>query len=123
MLRDLARRLGAGLVAAVATAVAAGIVLVAAAFAAYAGLKTVVSPAAASALTALAFAMIVALIAVIAPRLIRGKPEPARKAADSDALRGAAELGVAALSVIGDLAQSRRLKRQDRARNRKHRRR
>ena len=124
MLKDLARRLGAGVVAAVMIAVAAGIVLVAAAFAVYAAMKMVVSPAAASAVTALAFAVMAGLIAVVAPRLIRGKPAPAAKARpDTAALRPAAEAGVAVLGIIGDMALSRRLKRQEKARNIKYRRR
>ena len=120
MLKDLARRLGAGLVAAIMTAVAAGIVLVAAAFATYAALKLAVSPAAASALTALTFAVVAGLIAVLAPKVIRGKPTPGRKVqVDPDTMRTAAEVGIAVLGIIGDMALTRRLKRQDKARNHK----
>ena len=127
MFRDLARRLGAGLVAAVMIAVAAGIILVAAAFAVYAGMKLIVSPAAASATTALVFAVLAGLIAVVAPRLIMGKPAPAqpthKASLDPATLRTASELGVAVLGVLGDMALSRRLKRQEQARKNKHRRR
>ena len=125
MLKDLARRLGAGLVAAVMMAVAAGIVLVAAAFALYAAMKLLVSPAAASAVTALAFAVIAGVIAVLAPRLIKGKATPAapKTRIDPDALRTASEVGVAVLGIVGDMAFSRRLKRQELARDKKHRRR
>ena len=125
MLKDLARRLIAGLVAAVMIAVAAGVVLVAAAFALYAGMKLVVSTGAASAVTALAFAVIAGLIAGLAPRLIKGKATAAapKVRIDSDALRTASEVGVAVLGIIGDMALGRRLKRQELARDKKHRRR
>ena len=125
MLKDLGRRLGAGLVAAVMIAVAAGITLVAASFAAYAGLKTVVSPAAASAITALIFAVVAGLIAVVAPRVIAGKPkagshERSHKPFDPALMRTAGEVGVAVLGVVADLALSHRLKRQQKAREAKH---
>ena len=125
MRKDLARRLGAGLVAAVMMAFAAGIVLVAAAFALYAAMKLVVSPAAASGVTALVFAVIAGLIAALAPRLITGKAAaPVHKAKlDPAMLRTASELGVAILSIVGDMALSRRLKRQEQARDKKQRRR
>ena len=124
MLKDLAKRLGAGLIAAVMMAVAAGIVLVAAAFAVYATMKLVVSPAAAAAFTALVFAVVAGLIAVVAPGLLRGKPAPAQPGTiDPATMRTAAELGAAALGIIGDMALSRRLKRQEQARKTKHRRR
>ena len=124
MLKDLARRLGAGLVAAVLIAVATGSVLVAAAFAIYAAMKLVVSPAAASAVTALVFAVVAGLIAVIAPRVVRGKSVPSSKPhPDPKSLRTASEVGVALLGIVADMAQSRRLKRQEQARITKHRRR
>ena len=129
MLKDLGRRLSAGLVAAVMIAVAAGITLVALSFAAYAGLKTVVSPAAASALTALIFAAVAGLIAVVAPKVIAGDPKVAdqtfsRKPLDPALMRTAGEVGVAVLGVIADLALSRRLKRQQKAReDKRHKRR
>lgn len=130
MLKDLGRRLGAGLVAAVMIAFAAGITLVAAAFAAYAGLKTVVSPAAASALTALIFAAVAALIAVLAPKMIsRSAGETSNRQAhphrslDPALTRTVAEAGAAALGVAADLALSHRLKRQQKAREAKHHRR
>lgn len=131
MLKDLGRRLGAGLVAAVMIAVAAGITLVAAAFGAYAGLKMVVTPAAASALTALIFAVVAGLVAVLAPRAIAGKPKPQRAASHEHALaridpallRTAGEVGVALLGVVADMALSHRLKRQEKARDAKHRKR
>ena len=124
MLKDLAKRLGAGLTAAVMIAVAAGIVLVAAAFAVYAAMKLVVSPPAASAVTALVFAVVAGLIAVAAPRFVRGKPTPAQRTpVDPAAMRTAAEVGVAVLGILSDMALSRRLKRQEKARNTKHRRR
>ena len=122
MLKHLGRRLSAGLVAAVMTAVAAGVTLVAAAFAAYAGLKLVVSPAAASALTALAFAAIVGLIAVVAPKVLAGgektdhPAEPRHKPLDPALMKTAGEVGVAVLGMVADLALSHRLKRQQKAR-------
>ncbi len=124
MLGDLARRLGAGLVAAVMIAVAAGIVLVAAAFAVYAALKLAVSPAAASALTALVFAVVTGLLALLGPRLAGAGPKRAPAThRDPAALRTASEVAVAVLGIVGDMALSRRLKRQEKARNTKHRRR
>ena len=125
MLKDLARRLSAGLVAAMMIAVAAGIFLVAAAFALYAGMKLIVSPAAASAVTALAFAVIAGLIAVLAPRLIKGRAAPTapKGRLNPDTLRTASEVGVAVLGIVGDMALSRRLKRREHARDKKHRRR
>ena len=116
MLKDLVRRLTAGLVAAVMAAAAAGIVLVAAAFATYAALKLVVSPAAASALTALLFAAVVGLIAVVAPRVIRGKSTPApsrRLSVDPNTIHTASQIGAAVLGIVSEMALSRRLKRQD----------
>ena len=131
MLKDLGRRASAGLVAAVLVAVAAGITLVAAAFAAYAGLKLVVSPAAASALTALAFAGVAGLIAVVAPKVVGGggktTPHPAAargKPLDPALMRTAGEVGVAVLGVLAELAFSHRLKRQHKAReDKRHKRR
>ena len=123
MLKDLGQRLGAGVVAAVLVAVAAGIALVAAAFGTYAGLKTVVSPAAASALTALIFAAVAGLVTVLAPKAIAGKPKPgahpapAHRPVDPGLMRMAGEAGVAALGLAADLALSRRMKRQQRARD------
>ena len=122
MLLDLARRLGAGLIAAIMIAVAAGIVLVAAAFAAYAALKTVVSPAAASALTAAAFAVVAGLIAVLAPRMITRKSAtaPVRTARlDPDTLRTATEISAAVLGVVGNMVLNRRAKRAEQARDQK----
>ena len=126
MLKDLGRRLGAGLVAAVMIAAAAAITLVALSFAAYAGLKTVVSPAAASALTALMFAAVAGLIAIVAPKVIAGKlkatshaGQHARKPLDPALMKTAGEVGVAVLGVVADLALSHRLKRQQRAREHK----
>ena len=122
MLKNLGRRLSAGLVAAVMAAVAAGITLVAAAFAAYAGLKMVVSPASASALTALVFAAVAGLVAVIAPKAIAGDTkaphpaEPRHKALDPAMMGAVGEVGVAVLGVVADLALSHRLKRQQKAR-------
>ena len=122
MLKDLARRLGAGLVAAVMMAVAAGVVLVAAAFAVYAGMERLVSPAAAAAVTALVFAAVAALIAFFAPRLIKGGParaQPAHKPpVDPATIRTVSEIGMAVLGVLGDVALSRRRRR--RAQARKH---
>ena len=127
MLKDFGRRLGAGLVTAVMTAVAAAITLVALSFAAYAGLKMVVSPAAASALTALIFAVVAGLIAVVAPKVITGKPQagsramqPAPKTFDAAFMKTAGEVAVAVLGVVADLAFSHRLKRQQKAREAKH---
>ena len=127
MLKDLGRRLGAGVVAAVMIAAAAAITLVALSFAAYAGLKTVASPAAASALTALIFAAVAGLTAVVAPKVIVGKPktgshppQPAHKPIDPALMRTAGEVGVAVLGVVTDLALSHRLKRQQKTREAKH---
>lgn len=120
MLKDLARKFVAGLVAAVMIGVAAGIVLVAAAFAVYAGMKTFVSPAAASAVTALAFAAVAGLIAVVAPRVIRGKRAALSEAPTHPAAGPAAQVAVVLLGIIGDMARSRRLKRQEKARHFKH---
>ena len=112
MLGDLARRLGAGLVAAVMMAVAAGIALVATSFALYALFCLFASPAVASALTAGIFAAITALIAYFAPKLINPGAETHRRAQRPDAatMRLFAELGLAALGVVADLGLQKRWK-------------
>lgn len=123
MLNDLAKRLGAGLVSAVMIAVAAGITLVAAAFAAYAGFKTMVGPAAASALTALVFAAVAGLVAVLAPKVMGAKPKPhahpAHRPVDPETWRTISQVGAAILGLVGDIALSRRLKRQQKAKHAK----
>ena len=127
MLKDLVRRLTAGLVAAALMAVTAGVTVVAAAFGAYAGLKGLVGPAAASGLTALLFAALLGVIAVTAPALVRGRQ--ADKAAhdvhrrhDPATLRTASQAGTALLGLLAEFAQGRRLRRQDKARAAKRRR-
>ena len=113
MFRELIWRLGAGLVAAMLTAAAAAIALFAAAFGLYAALRLALSAPAAAGLTAVAFAAVAGLIILVAPPLIsrraksprRGEPPPR-----GEASRGAAEVALAVLSVVADLALRRRTK-------------
>jgi hypothetical protein len=122
-LDTLGRQLAAGLVAATLIAVAGGITLVAASFGLYAGLKMVMSPAAASALTALAFAIVAGGLAVAAPGVIRGKPvvKPAPPAAralpiDNATLRLGTEIAVTVFGLLAELALRRRVDKSERRR-------
>ena len=121
-LDTVGRRLTAGLVAATLIAVAGGIALVAASFGLYAGLKMVVSPAAASGLTALVFAIVAAVLAVAAPAAIRGtppaRPTPAARALpiDNATLRLGAEIAVTAFGLLAEMVLRRRVDKSERRR-------
>ena len=125
MLQDLARRIGAGIAAALLIGIGAGTTLVAIAFAIYAGLKPLVGPAGASGLTALAAAALTGVGAVILLKMVKPKKRLQNHAAQHEPLhRGfIAEIGTLALGIVADLAAGRRAKRQQKAREAKHRRR
>ena len=122
MLQDLARRIGAGLAAAILIGIGMGTTLVAVAFAVYAGLKPFVGPAGASGLTALAAAALTGMGAVILLGVAKPKKHPVASRQPLH-LGLLAELGTLALGVVADLAAGRRAKREQKAYNAKHRRR
>ena len=122
MLQDLMRRIGLGLAAAILVGIGAGATLVALAFAIYAGLKSYVGPAGASGLTALAAAALTGVGAVVLLQMMKpSKKAPAHHEPLHPGLLG--ELGVLTLGIVGDLAAGRRAKREQKAREAKHRRR
>ncbi len=124
-IKDLLSRATATAIAAALAAVTTCAAALAVSFALYGGLKPVVADAGAAGLTALACALLAALIVSVTPGML--KPEPRRHASrppgGARAARGgeggqvAAELGLAALGLVADLSLQRRLKREEKARN------
>lgn len=124
MLHDLARRIGAGLAAAILIGIGTGTTLVAIAFAVYAGLKPFVGPAGASGLTALAAAALTGLSAVLLLNMTKASKGQPMRHEPLHLHRGLlAELGTLALRIVVDLAAGRRAKREQKTRQAKHRRR
>lgn len=121
MLKDVLRKAGAGAAAVILAAFAGGVAFVAAGFALFAVLERVVSIAGAAALTALAFAIVTAVIAFLAPALgpRRRHLTAVKPKMDADTVRLASEAGMILLGLAGDLALSHRLKREERSRGRK----
>lgn len=123
MLQDLARRVGLGIAGAILLGIGAGATLVAVTFAIYAALKPYVGAAGASGLTALAAAALTATCGLILLAIIKS-PKTGRRHPREPLHRGLLpELGVLALGIIGDLAAGSRAKREQKARETKHRRR
>ena len=124
MLMDMGRRFGVGAAAAVLAAVAAAVALVATAFCLYALLAAALSRPAASAITALVFAALTVLIAMLAPKLLAAKPAAAnRPLIDGVGARMAAEAGLALLGMATEMSRSRRQDRQEKVGGGKRRRR
>lgn len=115
MISNLLQRLGAGTLAVILAAFAGGITFVALAYALFALLERYVSPAGAAAITAAAFAMVSAALALLIPRAAPKKAElvALRPKLDPTTMRLATEAGIAALGIVGDFALSRRLKREE----------
>ena len=109
------QRLGAGAAAVILAAFAGGMTFVALAFAIFAALERYVSTAGAAGLTALVFAIVSAGLALLIPRVAPKKHEivAVRPKLDPAAVRLATEVGVAVLGIAGDVALSRRLKREE----------
>ena len=109
------QRLGAGAAAVILAAFAGGVTFVALAFAIFALLQRYVSTAGAAALTALVFALVCAALALLVPKVAPKKQEivAVRPKLDPATMRMATEVGVAALGIVGDIALSRRLKREE----------
>ena len=115
MISQLLRRLGAGAAAVILAGFAGGITFVALAYALFAVLEHYVSAAGAAAITAVVFAVVSAGLALFVPKAAPKKEELAvlKPKLDPATLRLATEAGIAALGIVGDLALSRRLKRED----------
>ncbi len=115
MIKTLMQQLGAGVAAIILAAFAGGIAFVALAFALFALLQTWVTTAGAAAITAAIFAFITAALAILVPKAAPKKRDlvVARPKMDPATVRLATEAGVAALAMIGDVALSRRLKREE----------
>jgi hypothetical protein len=115
MIKDSLQRLGAGLAAIILAAFAGGVAFVALAYALFALLQRYVSTAGASAITAGVFALVAAALALLVPKTAPRKKElvAARPKLDPATMRLATEAGVAALGLVGDIALSRRLKREE----------
>ncbi len=112
--------LSANVIAAVVSTLlgsAAGIIaLVAMSFAIYAGFKDLTSPAVASALTALVFAILGGVIAVVVPRAIKSKArsqeaelDAARARQTARTVRTVAEIAFAVIGATAEAAVQRRL--------------
>ena len=112
MFKDLAKRAGAGVAAAILLGVAAGTTFVAAAFAVYAGFKMVVTPAAASALTALIAAVLTGLIALIASKIAGGEKNKDRHEHHHDGfgVGSAVQIGGFVVPVLLEFMKGRREK-------------
>ncbi len=111
-------RVAAGAISTALVAVAGAITLVAIAYAIYAALREPLSPAGASAVTALVFAAVTAVLAVVAPKLIKARAAPAQahnttiqQKIDPATLRTGIEVGLAVIAAIADAAWQRRRKR------------
>jgi hypothetical protein len=109
MLNRLVGRIIAGLVAAGLAAGAAGVVVIAAGFGFYALLRHWLSPPAAGGGTALAFALLTIVIALLAPVILKGRP---RKPAaglklDGATARTAVEAAMAVLAAVLELRAAR----------------
>lgn len=115
MLKAMLQRLGASVAAVILAAFAGGITFVALAFAIFALLERYVSTAGAAGLTALVFAIVSAVLALAIPRVAPKKHElvAIRPKLDPAAMRLATEVGVSLLGIVGDIALSRRLKREE----------
>jgi hypothetical protein len=109
----LGANVGGSIIATVMTAVAAGIALVAAAFAIYDAVAALTSPAIAAGLTALALAIIAVITGLVGPRIVRGRAAASeRRLGPGRSIENSAVLGLAAefLLIIGDLAADRALR-------------
>src|SRR5581483_11477259 len=107
LLAQFGREAAAGVVGVTLGVIAGAITLVALSFALYAAFKCWVSPAAASALTALVYAVIAVAVATLVPRFIRGsaqrRSQVKRPPIDPNVLRAGTEIG---LVLLGALAES-----------------
>ena len=112
MFKDLAKRAGAGVAAAILLGIAAGTTFVAAAFAIYAGFKMVVTPAAASALTALIAVIVTGLIAFIASKIAGGGDRKDRHEHhhESFGLGSAVQIGSFVVPILLEFMKGRREK-------------
>ncbi len=111
MLRDLVRRASSTGIGAVVLAVAALIATIAAAFAVYAGLVSLTSPALAGGGTALLFALVVVIIAAATPNLLGVNASPeARKRAVQDPAGATMMMEVAAMTagILSEIMLDRR---------------
>jgi hypothetical protein len=111
-------RVAAGAISTILVAVAGAITLVAIAYAIFAALRDPLTPAGASAATALVFALVTAGLAVIGPKVIKARASSAeahtaasRPTMDPHTLRTRLEIGFAVLSAIAEAAWQRRRKR------------
>ncbi len=114
MISDLLKRLGSGAVAVILAAFAGGIAFVALAYALFALLERSVGAAGAGAITAVVFAVVTAALALLVPKVAPKKAQvvEVRPKVDPNTVRLATEMGVALLGIVGDLAFSRRQRRQ-----------
>ncbi len=115
MISGLEARIAASAISTILVAVAGAITLVAVAYAIYAGLRDPLSPAGASAVTALIFAIVTAALAVVGPKLIKARASAAktevaapRPAIDPSTMRTALEIGLAVVATLADVAWQRR---------------
>ena len=111
MLKALFTRSITGVIATVALAVAAGLCVVAAGYGLYALLRLSLSPAAAAGLTAVAAAILVALLAVFLTRLSPAKAETpqTRRQLDPEMVRQVVGVGAILASLVADATVRRRL--------------
>jgi hypothetical protein len=114
----LAANVGGSVIATVMTAVAAGIALVAGAFAIYDTVVAVTSQAIAAGLTALALALVSVITGLIGPRIVRARAAAAerrlgpRRSVENSALVGmAAEFALIVAGLAADRALRHRAKR------------
>jgi hypothetical protein len=105
MLNRLIGRIIAGLIAAGLAAGAAGVTVIAAGFGLYALLRHWLTAPAAGGATALAFALLTVLIALVAPVILKGRPRKASPGLklDGESARTAIESGMAILATILEL--------------------
>ncbi len=111
MLKALLSRSITGIVATLALAFAAGLCVVAAGYGLYAQLQLSLSPAAAAGLTAVAAAILVALLAVFLTHLGPAKTEtpPTRGKLDPEVIRQVVGVGAVLASLAADTAMRHRL--------------
>jgi hypothetical protein len=109
MLNRLIGRIIAGLIAAGLAAGAAGVAVIAAGFGLYALLGHWLAPPAAGGATALAFALLTILIALVAPAILKGRPRKPSLGLklDAETARTAAESAVAILAAVLELRAAR----------------
>ena len=111
MLKALLTRSITGIVATVALAIAAGLCVIAAGYGLYGLLRLSLSPAAAAGLTAVAAAILAALLALFLTRLSPAKAETSqtRRQMDPEVVRQVVGVGAILASLVADATMRHRL--------------